>query len=103
MLAAFYWLIDVRQWHRWSWPLVIVGMNSIAMYVMAQLTKNWVGASLKTHLATIDALFGWKHGITFVLFDANYPYSTPLGHAARLFGLWLICWWMYRRQIFVRV
>lgn len=40
MLAAFYWVIDMRQWRRWSWPLMIVGMNSIAMYVMAQLIKS---------------------------------------------------------------
>lgn len=102
MLAAFYWVIDIRQWRRWSWPLVIVGMNSIAMYVMAQLIKPWVGGTMKTHLATIDALFGWEHGINFVLFG-DYPFATPLGHAARLFGLWLICVWLYRRKIFVRV
>lgn len=102
MLAAFYWVIDVRQWRLWSWPLVVVGMNSIAMYVMAQLMKNWVGASMKTHLATVDAIFGWQQGIAFKVFG-EYPLATPLGHAARLFGLWLICVWLYRRKIFVRV
>ncbi len=102
MLAAFYWLIDIRQWRRWSWPLVIVGTNSIAMYVMYQLMRDWVGGALKTHLATIDALFGWKDGINFALFGVH-PLATPLGHAARLFGLWLICVWLYRRKIFVRV
>lgn len=102
MLAAFYWVIDIRQWRLWSWPLVIVGMNSIAMYVMAQLMKSWVGGALKTHLATIDAHFGWEHGINFVMFG-DYPLATPLGNAARLFGLWLICVWLYRRKIFVRV
>ena len=102
MLAAFYWVIDVRQWRLWSWPLVVVGMNSIAMYVMAQLMKNWVGASMKTHLTTVDAIFGWQQGIAFKVFG-EYPLATPLGHAARLFGLWLICVWLYRRKIFVRV
>lgn len=102
MLAAFFWVIDIRQWRRWSWPLMIVGMNSIAMYVMAQLIKSWTGGALKTHLATIDALFGWKDGINFALFG-DHPLAIPLGHAARLFGLWLICVWLYRRKIFVRV
>ena len=102
MLAAFYWVIDIRQWRAWSWPLVIVGMNSIAMYVMAQLIKSWVGGTLKTHLATLDALFGWEHGMTYTLFG-DFSFATPLGHAARLFGLWLICVWLYRRKIFVRV
>ena len=102
MLAAFYWVIDIRQWRGWSWPLVIVGMNSIAMYVMAQLIKSWVGGTLKTHLTTIDSLFGWNHGVGFLLFG-DHPIAIPLGHAARLFGLWLICVWLYQRKIFVRV
>jgi predicted acyltransferase len=102
MLAAFYWVIDIRQWRRWSWPLVIVGMNSIAMYVMAQVMKSWVGNSLQIHLATVDALMGWDHGINHYLFGAS-PVAIPLGHAARLFGLWLVCVWLYRRKIFVRV
>ncbi|MFM9965984.1 MAG: acyltransferase family protein, partial [Planctomycetaceae bacterium] len=102
MLAAFYWVIDIRKWRAWSWPLMIVGMNSIAMYVMAQLMKPWIGSSLKTHLTTLDALLGWKSGITETLFGDN-PFATPLGHAARLLGLWLSCVWLYRRKIFVRV
>ena len=102
MLAAFYWVIDIRQWRMWSWPLVIVGMNSIAMYVMAQLIKSWMGGTLKTHLATLDAFFGWEHGLTYTLFG-EFSFATPLGHAARLFGLWLVCVWLYRRKIFVRV
>ncbi len=102
MLAAFYWVIDIRQWRRWSWPLMIVGMNSIAMYVMAQLMKSWVGGAMKTHFATLDALLGWEHGINHFLFGES-PLAIPLGHMARLFGLWLICVWLYRRKIFVRV
>ncbi len=103
MLAAFYWLIDIRQWQRWSWPLVIVGMNSIAMYLMAQLLKPWVGSSLKRHLVTVDALFGWKHGLSDALFGNDCPLSPVLNHAAIVLVLWLICWWMYRRKIFLRV
>jgi predicted acyltransferase len=102
MLGAFYWVIDVRQWRAWSWPLVIVGMNSIAMYVMSQLIKPWMGRTLGTHLVTLDAFFGWEHGFVFTLFG-EFPFATPLGHAARLFGLWLVCVWLYRRKMFVRV
>src|SRR5207248_1301302 len=50
MLAAFFWVIDIVGWRRWSLPLVVVGMNSIAMYCMSQLMKGWVARSLQTHL-----------------------------------------------------
>ena len=45
MLAGFFGVIDVVGWKRWAFPLVVVGMNSIAMYGMAQLIKG-VGAAV---------------------------------------------------------
>ena len=44
MLAAFYAVIDVAGFRRWAFPLVVVGMNSIAIYLMAQLMKPFVGS-----------------------------------------------------------
>ena len=35
LLLAFYTVIDVLRLRRWTFPLVVVGMNSIAIYVMA--------------------------------------------------------------------
>jgi len=88
MLATLYWIIDVQGWKAWAFPLTVVGMNSIAMYVMAQILKPWISQQLRTHID--QELF-----------------SSDLGkvgeHAARLLVLWLICLWMYRRKIFVRI
>src|SRR5262249_12475833 len=41
MLLAFYWAIEVMQWRRWAFPLVVVGMNSIAAYVLANAFGGW--------------------------------------------------------------
>ena len=41
-LAFFYGVIDVAGYRRWAFPLVVVGVNSIAMYVMSQLLKPFV-------------------------------------------------------------
>ncbi len=103
MLAALYWIIDIKQWRRWTFPLIVVGMNSIAMYCMSQMIKPWAGRTLKTHLATLDAFCGCERGISFYLFDSTYPYATVFEYTARLFVLWLICLWMYRKKIFIRI
>ena len=50
MLAFFYGVIDVAGFRRWAFPLVVVGVNSIAMYVMAQLMKPFVASQLEIHL-----------------------------------------------------
>ncbi len=88
MLAGFYGVIDVWGWRKWAFPLVVVGMNSIAMYMMAQLLKGWVGRSLSTHGMR------WAFAGT---------YGPVIQATAVLFVLWLACLWMYRRKVFLRI
>ncbi len=91
ILAALYAIIDLRQWRAWSFPLVVVGMNSIAIYVMGMLLRGWTARTLQTH-------FG--EDVFKVLGAANAPFVQ-----ATLVGLlfWLVCYWMYRRKIFLRI
>ena len=103
MLAAFFYLIEIRGYRRWAFPLVVVGMNSIAMYGMAQLVKGWVRGSLNTHLETVRPQLiektGWAIGDR--IFDSTY--GPILQSVSVLLVLWLICLWMYRRKIFLRI
>jgi predicted acyltransferase len=82
LLAAYYWLIDVRRCTAWALPLTVVGINSLAMYVMLHLTKSWIWATIGTH-------FG--------------PLSWTAHTAIVWASLWLIAFWMYRRRIVVTV
>jgi predicted acyltransferase len=88
MLAAFYWVIDLRGRRGWAFPLVVVGMNSIAMYCMSMLMKPWVRERLRTHLG--QSLFAG-------------PYGPIVLSAGVLLVLWLVCLWLYRRKIFLRI
>ena len=36
LMAAFYWLIEVRQWRRWCQPFVWIGANPITIYLAVQ-------------------------------------------------------------------
>ena len=53
MLAACYWAVEVRGWRRWTFPLLVVGMNSIAAYVIGNAFRGWFRTA--TH-AWIDPL-----------------------------------------------
>jgi predicted acyltransferase len=88
MLAAFYWVIEVRGQWRWSMPLVIVGANSIAIYLMAQLMKPFLAASIQTH-------FGRE------IFQG--PNGALVRGLSTLAVLWLICLWLYKRRIFLKI
>jgi predicted acyltransferase len=88
MLAIFYAVIDVAGFRSWSLPLVVVGMNSIAFYLMAQLMKPFVSSSLRTH-------FGQE------LFDGQY--GSLVRGLSILLVLWLISFWLYRQKLFIKI
>ena len=92
LLAAFYAVIDLIGWKGWAFPLVVVGMNSIAAYcISTSFVKPELHKMVLKHLG---------EG-TFAVLGPEY---APLLHgAATLTLLWLILFWMYRHKVFVRV
>ena len=90
-LAGWYTAIDLRGWTRVAFPFLVVGMNSIAMYVIVHVADRYTMDALHIHLGT--APFGWL-GPTFV------PVLTGV---TALAIFWLILWWMYRRRLFLRI
>ena len=111
MLAGFFWIIDIQGWKHWAFPLIVVGMNSIAMYCMAQLMKGWIAQSLQKHLGPlalpsltyiVKPVLGWMNVAVDPLW-LNNTFGPIVQSTAVLFVLWLICLWMYRRGVFLRI
>jgi heparan-alpha-glucosaminide N-acetyltransferase len=90
-LASFYAIVDVAGWRRWTFPFVVVGMNSIVMYCMAELLPDWIHHTLQVHFGS--GIFKW----------APAEYQPLVTSALILFTMWLICYWLYRQRIFVRI
>ena len=90
MLLAFYLVIEVAGWKAWSLPLVVVGMNSIAAYVLGNAFGGWF-RSLS------GAWVGWLKG---PLGDAWFPVFQHLLFAG---AAWAVLYWLYRRRIFFKV
>jgi heparan-alpha-glucosaminide N-acetyltransferase len=90
-LAGWYAAIDLRGWTRLAFPFVVVGMNSIAMYVIVHVADRYTMEALHVHLGT--APFAWL-GPSFV------PVLTGL---TALAIFWCVLLWMYRRRIFLRL
>lgn len=88
ILAAFFATTEILGWKKWAFPLVVVGMNSIAIYLMSQLLSGWIASSLRIYLGN-DAFSGtWG----------------PLAQSfATLTTLWLACYWLFRKRIFLRI
>ena len=91
LLAAFYVVVDVANLQRWSLPLRVVGMNSIAAYCLAHLIEEFLRRALETHL-------GPKFFERF-----GGAYAPFFEGAVVLFFLWLILYWMFQRKLFLRI
>jgi len=91
MLAAFYAVIELKGWKRWAFPLLVIGANSIAVYVMSWTMESFVSSALVRHLGTAP----------FLVFGA--PFEPVLRGFGVVLVFWLILFWMYRRRIFLRI
>jgi len=88
MLAAFYWLVEVWGWRRLVFPLVVVGMNSLFIYVLSSLASGWIRGAVKVHLP--DA---WTVGF----------WAPVVERCGVVVVLWLLCFWLYRQRAFLRL
>jgi heparan-alpha-glucosaminide N-acetyltransferase len=91
LLAVFYLVIDIGRLRAWAFPLVVVGLNSIAAYCMAHLFEDFIRSTLITHLGKD----------TFQILGK--PCQSLLLGGATLLILWLMLLWMQRRKILLRI
>lgn len=90
-MAAFYWIMDVQGWQRWGYPLIVIGANSIAMYVLVHTVTD----------SMVETLPLWFGKAPFLALGKEMQ-PMVLG-AVVLLLLWSVLWWMYRRRLFLRV
>jgi heparan-alpha-glucosaminide N-acetyltransferase len=90
-LAAFSWVIEVKGFKKWAFPLVVVGMNSIAAYCIAHFMEEFLNSSLRIHL-----------GPNFFQF-AGVGLEPFFRGAAILLCYCLVLFWMYRRKLFLKI
>ena len=88
MFALFYFIIDVLKWRGWDFFFVVIGMNSITIY-----------------LAQRFALF---EGISHKLFDGTVRlFAEPYGSVVEIVGYiavwWLFLLFLYKKKVFLKV
>ena len=86
--ALFYYLIDVRGWRKWCFPFVVIGMNSITIY-MAQ------------------RIFNFRSISNFFLSGAAGLCPEAWGRLILAIGYfavsWLFLYFLYKKKIFLKV
>jgi heparan-alpha-glucosaminide N-acetyltransferase len=91
ILAGLYVTIEIRGWKRWSFWLMVIGANSIAIYVMSWTMEHFVSESLTIHFGRAPFLL------------LGPPFEPVLRGIGVLLVFWWILLWMYRKKIFIKI
>jgi predicted acyltransferase len=97
MLAACYWLIEIKGSRWWASPFRILGINAIAVFFLSTLLAILLAR------ARITRADGRPHALQTVLFDALFaPWAPPpaasLAWAVANVVLWLVILWPFSRK-----
>lgn len=88
MFANFYYIIDVRGWRRWDFYFRVIGMNSIAIFMLPRFIDFW---------RMSHRLFD---GCYSLMPEVLQPMMENVGY---MVVLWLAMYFMYRQRIFLKV
>ena len=88
LFALFYWIIDVKGWKGWILPLVVVGMNSITIFMAPRIIDFKYATDF--FLAGVRSLLPAEWG--YLLWRVGY-----------LALIWLFLYFLYRKKIFLKV
>jgi predicted acyltransferase len=100
ILAAFWFLVQVRGYRRGTWPLLVFGTNAIAAYVLSELMAACLG---HVPVGAHSNVLRWTAEHVAALMP-SYP---ALGSLAYSLLYVLVCWLivlpLYRKKIFIKI
>jgi predicted acyltransferase len=87
LLALFYWLIDVRGHKKWAFPFMVVGMNSITIYFVQRFFDFAIVVNIFVH--------GFR--------DSLGSFQAVFMALCVLTVKWLFLYYLYKKNIFLKV
>lgn len=88
LLAVFFGVIECIGWKSWAFPFVVVGLNSITIYLLSNTIGSWIVVNLKRHFGS-----RWL----------GEPFDYVKSKLAIMTVLWLFCYWLYRQRVFLKI
>ena len=87
LMAAFYYVIDVKKYRKWAFMFVVIGMNAIGVYMATHVFDfRLIAVALVGGLA--EHFKGWE------------PYMRE---TTSFIVVWLVLLFMYRKKVFIKI
>lgn len=107
MFAAFYFLIDVKAYKRWSTPVVMFGMNAIFIYALSSVMESLVQAvtlGVTGPAGSVEQVSLQNLSMRFWFFPLFSPYNASLAYAVSFVLVTaLVAFVMWRKKWFVKI
>jgi predicted acyltransferase len=87
LLTLFFWIIDIKGYQKWAFPFIVIGLNPITIYVAQGIFDFGIIANIFIH-GFIDNMGSFK--------PVFFQFSVILVK-------WFFLYFLYRKQIFLKV
>lgn len=87
LLMVFFWIIDVKGYRKWAFPFIVIGLNPITIYVAQGIFDFGIIANIFIH--------GFSHQLG--------SFEPAFFALCILSVKWLFLYFLYRKQIFLKV
>jgi predicted acyltransferase len=109
VLAACYWIVDVKGIRKWATPFVVFGSNAILVFTLSTwMTKILLIVRVPSGRVPNGA-GGSMSAWSWVIVNSWRPHFADVRNSSLAFALsyvliWLaVMWWFYRKRIFVKI
>ncbi len=93
MMAALFWMTDVKGWKKHAWIFVVVGMNAIFIYLFFEtLGHQWLNGVVAIFVKGLVGLTGISDKVLNVV-----------SAATTLLCEWYLCYWFYKKKIYFKL
>jgi predicted acyltransferase len=90
LITAAYWLFDLRGYRKLAFPLAVMGVNSIFIYLLACTIKgSWLTETVG--IFTLNYRF------------VPHDWGPAFQNVTVFMVLWYACYWLYQRKIFFKI
>jgi predicted acyltransferase len=103
LLAACYWLVDIKGYRAWAKPFLAFGTNALAVYFLSEFTV------LVASLVKFTRADGSRADVLGLIYEKLFAsWASPV-NASLMFAVCTVLVWLgvmsilYRKRIFIRV
>jgi len=89
-MGISYWLIDILNFKKVPMFFAVFGMNPLFMYLLASHFRRFFSSLISPFTSRI---FSWTNDVSLIIINAVIIAAM----------LWYVCYFMYKRKVFIRL